>query len=128
MPHPIIVPGQVIQLAYLLHGLLMRSVLMQNSLAYATRVRTIKNEVTKNEANKEILKLRKQLDYWKEQAGLSPAQRAYVDLEDIAMSALPPLTRTEGLLQHQGGVSCLLMRLPGSVMPWAPVCKDRSDS
>ncbi len=39
----------------------------QNSLAYATRVRTIKNDVTKNEANKEILKLRKQIDYWKEQ-------------------------------------------------------------
>lgn len=56
---------------------------MQNSLAYATRVRTIKNEVTKNEANKEILKLKKQLEYWKEQAGLSPEQRAFVDLEEI---------------------------------------------
>ncbi|KAK9831534.1 hypothetical protein WJX81_006588 [Elliptochloris bilobata] len=55
----------------------------QNSLAYATRVRTIKNNVTKNEANKEILKLRKQIDFWKEQAGLSPEQRAYVELEDI---------------------------------------------
>ncbi|KAK9917170.1 hypothetical protein WJX75_001536 [Coccomyxa subellipsoidea] len=55
----------------------------QNSLAYATRVRTIKNEVTKNEANKEMLKVRKQLEYWKEQAGLSPEQRAYVDLEEI---------------------------------------------
>ncbi len=55
----------------------------QNSLAYATRVRTIKNEVTKNEANKEILKLKKQLEYWKEQAGLSPEQRAFVDLEEI---------------------------------------------
>lgn len=31
-------------------------------------MRTIKNDVTKNEANKEILKLRKQIDYWKEQA------------------------------------------------------------
>ena len=30
-------------------------------------MRTIKNDVTKNEANKEILKLRKQIDYWKEQ-------------------------------------------------------------
>ncbi len=40
----------------------------QNSLAYATRVRTIKNDVTKNEANKEIQKLRKQISYWKEQA------------------------------------------------------------
>ncbi len=67
----------------------MTPMLMQNSLAYATRVRTIKNEVTKNEANKEILKLRKMLDYWKEQAGLSPAQRAYVDLEDIADERAP---------------------------------------
>ena len=62
----------------------------QNSLAYATRVRTIKNEVTKNEANKEILKLRKQLEYWKEQAGLAPAQRAYVDLEDITDERAAP--------------------------------------
>ena len=56
----------------------------QNSLTYATRVRTIKNEVTKMESNKEMLKLKKQLEFWKEQAGLSPEQRKYVDLEDIA--------------------------------------------
>ena len=62
----------------------------QNSLAYATRVRTIKNEVTKHEASRELLKLRKQLEYWKEQAGLSPAQRAYVDLEDIADERAQP--------------------------------------
>jgi hypothetical protein len=62
---------------------MMRLSALQNSLAYATRVRTIKNEVTKNEANKEMLKVRKQLEYWKEQAGLSPEQRAYVDLEEI---------------------------------------------
>ena len=50
----------------------------QNSLAYATRVRTIKNDVTKNEANKEILKLRKQISYWKEQArGPRGRGRAY---------------------------------------------------
>jgi hypothetical protein len=55
----------------------------QNSLQYATRVRTIKNDATKSESNKEVLKLRKQLDYWKEQSGLAPAQRAYVDLEEI---------------------------------------------
>ncbi len=34
---------------------------VQNSLAYATRVRTIKNDVTKIEANKEILKLKMQI-------------------------------------------------------------------
>lgn len=56
---------------------------LQNSLTYATRVRTIKNEVTKMECNKEMLKLKKQLEYWKEQAGLSPEQRKYVDLEAI---------------------------------------------
>ena len=52
-------------------------------MTYATRVRTIKNEVTKMESNKEMLKVRRQLEYWKEQAGLSPEQRAYVDLDDI---------------------------------------------
>jgi len=31
--------------------------LVQNSLTYATRVRTIKNEVTKMESNKEMLKV-----------------------------------------------------------------------
>jgi predicted protein tyrosine phosphatase len=62
----------------------------QNSLAYATRVRTIKNEVTKHEANREMLKLRKQLEYWKEQAGLAPEQRAYVDLEDITDERAQP--------------------------------------
>ena len=52
-------------------------------MAYATRVRTIKNDVTKHESNKEMQKLRKQLEHWKEQAGLSADQRELVDLEDI---------------------------------------------
>ncbi|KAK9868430.1 hypothetical protein WJX84_002910 [Apatococcus fuscideae] len=55
----------------------------QNSLQYATRVRTIKNDVSKNEANKDMQKLRRQLEYWKEQAGLTPEQRRFVDLEEI---------------------------------------------
>ena len=63
---------------------------MQNSLAYATRVRTIKNDVTKMESSKEMLKLKRQLEYWKEQAGLSPEQRAYVDLEDISEERQQP--------------------------------------
>ncbi len=50
------------------------------AVQYATRVRTIKNDVTKNESSKEVLKLQRQLEYWKEQAGLSPAQRAAVEL------------------------------------------------
>lgn len=36
-------------------------------LQYASRVRTIKNDVSKNENSKEVLKLRKMIDYWKEQ-------------------------------------------------------------
>lgn len=52
-------------------------------MQYATRVRTIKNDVTKMESSKEMLRLKRQIEHWKEQAGLSPEQRAYVDLEDI---------------------------------------------
>ncbi|KAG2501877.1 hypothetical protein HYH03_000375 [Edaphochlamys debaryana] len=55
----------------------------QNSLQYATRVRTIKNDATKNEANKEMLRLKKQVEYWKEQAGLPAEARDIVDLVDI---------------------------------------------
>ena len=55
----------------------------QNSLQYATRVRTIKNVATKNEANKELVKLKKMVEHWKEQAGLSPEQRTFVDLSPI---------------------------------------------
>ena len=50
---------------------------------YATRVRTIKNDVTRHEVNKDVLRLQRQVEYWKEQAGLSPEQRAAVDLIDI---------------------------------------------
>lgn len=65
------------------------SLLVQNSLTYATRVRTIKNDVTKNEANKDILKLRRIVDFWKDKAGLPPEQRQYVDLEDIKEERQP---------------------------------------
>ncbi|GLI62984.1 hypothetical protein VaNZ11_005841 [Volvox africanus] len=56
----------------------------QNSLQYATRVRTIKNDATKNEANKEMLRLKKQVEYWKEQAGLPADQRDIVDLVEVS--------------------------------------------
>ncbi|PNH02813.1 Kinesin-like calmodulin-binding protein [Tetrabaena socialis] len=56
----------------------------QNSLQYATRVRTIKNDATKNEANKEMLRLKKQVEYWKEQAGLPADQRDNIDMVDIS--------------------------------------------
>lgn len=48
--------------------------------------RTIKNEVSKNESNREMLKIRKALEHWKEQAGLSPELRQRVDLEEVANS------------------------------------------
>lgn len=51
---------------------------------YATRVSTIRNDVSKHENSTEVLKLKKQIDYWKEQAGLPPHKRDYVDLEEIA--------------------------------------------
>lgn len=54
-----------------------------NSLQYATRVSTIRNEVGKNEANKDVLRLQRQVAHWKEQAGLAPHLRDYVDLVEI---------------------------------------------
>lgn len=56
----------------------------QNSLAYAQRVRTIKNEARKNEDSKDAVRLKKQIEYWKEQAGLAPHARDFVDLMDVA--------------------------------------------
>jgi len=52
-------------------------------MQYATRVRTIKNDVTRQEVGKDVTRLQRQLEYWKEQAGLSPEQRAAVDLVEI---------------------------------------------
>ena len=52
-------------------------------MQYATRVSTIKNDVSKHENSKEMLKMKKMIDYWKEQAGLPPHKRDYVDLEEI---------------------------------------------
>ncbi|EFN56078.1 hypothetical protein CHLNCDRAFT_145586 [Chlorella variabilis] len=56
----------------------------QNSLQYAQRVSTIRNDVSKNENSADVLRLKRQVDYWKEQAGLPPHKRDYVDLEEIA--------------------------------------------
>ncbi|CAM6126245.1 unnamed protein product [Calypogeia fissa] len=52
-----------------------------NSLCYATRVRSIINEASKNLTTKEILKLKKQIAHWKEQAGKKPEEE---DLEDVS--------------------------------------------
>lgn len=50
-----------------------------NSLSYATRVRSIVNDATKNTASKEVIRLRKLVSHWKEQAGRGPEE----ELEDI---------------------------------------------
>ncbi len=52
-------------------------------------VSTIRNDVSKNENSTEVLKLKKQIDYWKEQAGLPPHKRDYVDLEDVQGEGAP---------------------------------------
>lgn len=49
--------------------------------SYATRVRSIINEASKNLTTKEILKLKKQIAHWKEQAGKRPEEE---DLEDVS--------------------------------------------
>lgn len=42
-------------------------------------VASLQNTASKNEVSKDVLKMKKQIDYWKEQAGLPPDQRAAVD-------------------------------------------------
>lgn len=43
----------------------------------------LQNDATRNEANKEVVRLKKQIDYWKDQAALPPSRREYVDLVEI---------------------------------------------
>ena len=42
------------------------------------------NNASKNELSKDMLRMKKQIEYWKEQAGLPPEQRALVDLAESA--------------------------------------------
>lgn len=56
----------------------------QNSLLYAQRVRTIKNEARKNEDSSAVVALKKKVEYWKEQAGLPPHARDNVEMMDVA--------------------------------------------
>ncbi|KAI5068842.1 hypothetical protein GOP47_0017187 [Adiantum capillus-veneris] len=51
-----------------------------NSLGYASRVRAITNDATKNISSKEVVRLKKLVAHWKEQAGKRPDEE---DLEDI---------------------------------------------
>jgi hypothetical protein len=52
----------------------------QNSLLYAQRVRTIKNDARRNEDSMHVVALKKKIEYWKEQAGLPPHARDHVEL------------------------------------------------
>ena len=58
----------------------------QNSLLYATRVSTIKNNVKQDDNSKEVMGLKRKIDYWKEQAGLPVHAREFVDLIEITNS------------------------------------------
>ncbi|XP_047314913.1 kinesin-like protein KIN-14I [Impatiens glandulifera] len=51
-----------------------------NSLTYASRVRSITNDPSKNVASKEVIRLKKMIAYWKEQAGKKGSDE---DLEEI---------------------------------------------
>jgi len=55
-----------------------------NSLAYASRVRTIKNSVSRDAAGAEVVRLRAAVDAWKARAGLTTAAaRAAADLGEV---------------------------------------------
>jgi hypothetical protein len=56
---------------------------VSNLLNASTMV--LQNVVKKDEDNKDMLKLKKQIEYWKEQAGLPPNQRIreWASYEDI---------------------------------------------
>ncbi|KAH7296226.1 hypothetical protein KP509_26G014500 [Ceratopteris richardii] len=60
-----------------------------NSLSYATRVRSIINDASKNTASKEVIRLKKLLNHWKEVAGRSGEE----DLEEITDQR--PIKRSE---------------------------------
>lgn len=44
---------------------------------------TLQNTASKNELNKDMLKMKKQLEHWQQQAGLSEQQRAMLELSDV---------------------------------------------
>ncbi|KAJ7514668.1 hypothetical protein O6H91_23G054700 [Diphasiastrum complanatum] len=53
-----------------------------NSLSYATRVRSITNDPTKNTSSKEIIRLKKQIGYWREQAGKKIDEEELDEIQD----------------------------------------------
>lgn len=71
----------------------------QNSLTYATRVRTIKNSASKDVADKEMQRLRSALASWRQRAGELEAEN--MDIENcmqteivgdglVARKSIPP--------------------------------------
>ncbi|XP_065856128.1 kinesin-like protein KIN-14E isoform X2 [Euphorbia lathyris] len=53
-----------------------------NSLTYASRVRSIVNDPSKNVSSKEIARLKKLVAYWKEQAGRRGDDEEYEEIQD----------------------------------------------
>jgi hypothetical protein len=51
----------------------------QNSLTYATRVRTIKNDASKNTANREMQRLKAALAMWRARAGEMEGETQEID-------------------------------------------------
>ncbi|KAI4386895.1 hypothetical protein MLD38_004774 [Melastoma candidum] len=64
-----------------------------NSLMYASRVRSIVNDPSKNVSSKEVARLKKLVAYWKEQAGRRGDEE---DLEEIQDERPPPRERPDG--------------------------------
>lgn len=54
----------------------------QNSLTYATRVRSIINDASKNVTSKELMRLKKQIEFWKNKAGAHPDEGELEEIED----------------------------------------------
>jgi hypothetical protein len=74
------------------------------ALQYAQRVSTIRNDVSKHENSAEVLRMKKQIDYWKEQAGLPPHKREYVDLEEVQGEPLGAVAARVAILVTAGVV------------------------
>ncbi|CAK9139640.1 unnamed protein product [Ilex paraguariensis] len=64
-----------------------------NSLTYASRVRSIANDPTKNVSSKEVARMKKLVAYWKEQAGRRGDDE---DLEEIEEERVHPRDKTDG--------------------------------
>eukprot|EP00976_Prorocentrum_cordatum_P103658 1193556-Prorocentrum_minimum.AAC.10 len=70
----------------------------QNSLSYATRVRTIINDASKNVTTKELVRLQKQIAHWKSKAGAGTGEEL-LEIEDEKWSAEKDRVRRETSVQ-----------------------------